>query len=241
MPHIPDALRSPARQLPLRRLAMVVGVWVALAGGALLIANTLDSPVGEGARDKAQPAAPAAAAAGAGTGATAQDPEVANLPPFAMVLDHRLPAGIAGLAPAQQALELRTRAMSSRDPERFVELGSVMQVLGDPASAEFSYQSALKFDPQNVGAQVGLATVGGTAGGDGLATAGERLRALATIHPRSQLISFNLAWVEIYRGQARPARAALQRTVALGEATRLGRTATSLLAATEKIQLGPNP
>jgi cytochrome c-type biogenesis protein CcmH/NrfG len=212
---------------------MVVGVWVALTGTALLVANALDSPVGEGARDKAQPIAP-------GTAQTT-NPGVANLPPFAMVLDHPLPAGVAGLAPAQQAEELRTRAMSTRSSERFVELGSVLQVLGDAASAEFSYQAALKFDPQSVAAQVGLAVVDGTTGADGLAMGAARLRALATAHPRDQLVSFNQAWVEIYRGRGGPARAALKRTVALDPATRLGRGAGALLAASEGIRTGPNP
>jgi len=222
-----------APRLPLRGLALVVGVWIALTGGALLVANALDSPVGAGARDKAQPEAP-------GTVATT-GPQVGNLPPFAMVLDHPLPAGIAGLAPARQAEELRTRAMSTRSPERFVELGSVLQVLGDAESAEFSYRSALRFDPQNVAAQVGLAVVDGTTGAEGLAIGAERLRALAADHPRDQLVSFNQGWLEIYRGRGDVAREALERTVDLGPATRLGRTAQALLAALEEISLGPNP
>jgi tetratricopeptide (TPR) repeat protein len=220
---------------------MVVGVWVALTGSALLIANGLDSPVGEGARDKAQPEAPGAVARSDSPGAVGTpDPGVANLPPFAMVLDHRLPSGIAGLAPAQQAQELRERAMSTRSPERLIELGSVLQLLGDPASAEFSYRSALEFDPQSVAARVGLAMVDGTAGG-GLAAVAKRLQGLAAAYPRDQLISFNQAGLELYRGRADAARAALERTVALGATSRLGRTAATLLAASKQVQIGPNP
>lgn len=232
------ALRSPPAWPSRRHLAMIVGVWIVLAGGALLVANALDSPVGEGARDKAQPEAPGPVTLGA---AAAAKPGVANLPPFAMVLDHRLPAGVAGLPPLQQAVKLRAGAMSSRSPERLVELGSVLQLLGDIPSAEFSYRAALKFDPQSVAAQVGLAVVHGGTGADGLATGSERLRVLAAAHPRDQLVSFNQGWLEIYRGQADAARVALKRTVALDPNTRLGGTATALLAALEKISIGPTP
>ena len=234
------ALRSPAGWPPPRRLALVVGVSVVLAGSALLAANALDSPVGAGARDKAQPEAPGPVAAGApAAGGAAANPGAANLPPFAMVLDHRLPASVAGLPPVQQAAKLRAGAMSTRSPERLVELGSVLQLLGDLSSAEFSYRSALRFDPQSVAAQVGLAVVAGGTGADGLALSAQRLRALAVVHPRDQLVSFNQGWVEIYRGRGDPARAALRRTVALGPDTRLGRTATGLLAALAKIRIGP--
>ena len=243
MPTIPDALRSPAHRPPFRRLAIVVGIWVALTAGALLIANSLDSPVGEGARDKAQPSAPAVPGAQAGTGAAALAPDAgtANLPPFAMVLDRNLPADIAGLEPSQQAEQLRIRAMATRDPDTFVELGSVLQRLGDRASAQFSYQSALRFDPENLGAKVGLAMVAGSSSGDGLVTVGTQLRQLATANPRSQLVSFNQAWLEIYRGRGQPARAALQRTVDLGAGTRVGRTAAALLDATARAQADPTP
>jgi hypothetical protein len=236
------ALRSPAAWPSPRRLAIVFGISIVLAGSALLAANALDSPVGEGARDKAQPAATGSVAAGAAAaGAPAAQPGAASLPPFAMVLDHRLPASVAGLPPLQQAVKLRARAMSTRSPERLVELGSVLQLLGDVRSAEFSYRSALTFDPQSVAAQVGLAVVAGGTGADGLATSSERLRALAVVHPRDQLVSFNQGWLEIYRGRADAARAALKRTVALGPDTRLGRTATGLLAALAKIRIGRNP
>ena len=117
----------------------------------------------------------------------------------------------------------------------------MLQRLGDRASAQFSYQSALRFDPENLGAQVGLAMVEGSSSGDGLLTVDTRLRQLATAHPRSQLVSFNQAWLQIYRGRARPARVALQRTVDLGAGTRLGLTAASLLQATARAQADPTP
>lgn len=226
---------------------MVVGVWVALAGGALLGANALDSPVGEGARDAAQPAPPGSVATDdpdAPSTSEAPATPAASLPPFAMVLDHPLPADVAVLPPTQQAEQLRVRAMRTRSPERLVELGSVVQFLGDTVSADFAYRSALKYDPESVAARVGLAVIDGGTGAAGLARSSERLRALAATHPREQLVSFNQAWVDIYRSKGAPARAALKRTVALGPGTRLGRTATTLLAALpalEKSLGGRNP
>lgn len=226
-------LTSRAPRIPRRRLAAVAVAWLALVGSAVLIATALDSPVGAGSRDEAQPA-PAAQVA-------APDPGVGRLPPFAMVLDHALPAGVAGRRPARQAVELRVRAMRTRDPARFVELGSVLQLLGDTASARFSYESALRFAPGDVGAQVGLAVIDGGGGSQGLARSAARLAALAATHPRDQLISFNQAWIAVYQGDGAAARAALTRTTALAPGTRLGRTATGLLAALDQITVAPAP
>jgi hypothetical protein len=212
---------------------MLIGVWAVVAGAAILIAHALDDPVGAGARDKAQPAALGTVAG--------QDGAAATLPPFTMVLDHQLPADVAGLAPAQQAEELRTRAMATGDPVTLVELGSVMQVLGDAQSAEFSYRSALERDPQSVAAQVGLALVPGTSGADGLDVAARRLEQVAAAHPDDQLVTFNRAWLELYRGNAEPAAVALRRTVALDPTSRLGRAARALLAAAARARAAQGP
>jgi hypothetical protein len=64
---------------------------------------------------------------------------------------------------------------------------------------------------------------------------------LAAAHPRDQVVSFNQAWVALYRSRVDEARAALRRTEALGPATRLGRTAGALLAASEKVTFGAGP
>ncbi len=214
---------------------ILIGVWIVLAGGAFLIANALDQPAGESAPDEAQAAAPGPIAT------TAADTQVASLPPFAMVLDHRLPARISGMPPARQAQELRILAMKTKRPERFVELGSVLQVVGDPQSAEFSYRSALKFAPDDLDAQVGLAVVSGDSGAAGLDQADRRLAALASAHPDAQIVRFNQAWVAIYRGRSAVAETQLKRTVALGAQTRLGRTAAALIVALQKVRLGASP
>ncbi|HET6689591.1 MAG TPA: hypothetical protein VFG74_01895 [Miltoncostaeaceae bacterium] len=243
------------RRVTPRRLAVLAGVWLALTGGAVLVADALDQPVGAGDRDRAQPAVPGAVAEApasrvvegqqtdgtadggeasrgpaAATGAPARGNAV-QLPAFAMVLDHRLPADVAGLNLGGQAEELRRRAMTTNDPVTLVELGSVMQVIGDAQSAEFAYRSALDADPGNLPARVGLAVVPATADRDGLDQ--------AAANPRSQLVGFNQGWVALYAGDVAGARAALRRTVALGEGTRLGRSAATLLTAMETVTFQP--
>ncbi len=228
-----DAPRSPRHRLPPRRLAAVVGAWVVLAGGALVLAGALDSPVGAGGRDAARPATPGPVAT--------PDAGVGDLPPLAMVLDRPLPADIAALAPIRQLDALRVRAMTTRSAARFVELGSLLQLFSDNASAEASFRAALRFDPGSVGAQVGLALVDGASGPEGLIAGARRLQELAAANPESQLVSFNQGWLEIYRRRARPAAQAWRRTIALGPRTKLGRTATELLATLESGSGGRNP
>ncbi len=257
--------RGRVRRVSGRRLAALAGIWVALTGGALLVANALDDPVGAGERDRAQPAAVAASdvpasrvtegdqtdgttgggaanqgpADGSAAGGTAAKTDAVQLPPFAMVLDHQLPPGIAGLNPAGQAEALRQGAMATNDPGTLVELGSVMQVLGDAQSAEFAYRSALKADPGNLGARVGLAVVPATGSRAGLTRAAAKLRTLAATNPDSQLVAFNQGWVGLYAGDAAAARAALTRTRDLGAGTRLGRSAGTLLTAMDSVKFQP--
>ncbi len=225
---MPEAPTPPAPRrgwLTPRRLAVVLGIWAVAAGGALLLANALDSPVGEGARDEAQAVAPGptavppAAAAGAGA-----------LPPLALVLAEPLPEDIAGLPPAEQANRLTEGVRADPDPRRLVELGSVLQLLGDAESAAFAYREALRRDPDDLAAQAGLAMNEGAGGGAAaLARAAAGLDRLAREHPDDQLVAFNQGWVEIYRRRAVPAERAWRRAVALGADTRLGQTATALL------------
>ena len=231
---MPDAPRTTSRRIPPARLAIILGIWVLLAGGALLIANALDDPVGAGARDEAQPAVPGVPV----------DPATASgsLPPLALVLDRPLPNVVADLkAPIRQAAVLQTLAKETAQPRRYVELGSVLQLLGDGAGARSAYETALALDPANGAAKTGLALVGAANGGAAQATGAARLQALAAGNPRSPLVTFNQGWLAIYRRKAGPARAAWTRTVALGEDTRLGRTAAALLASLENGASGRNP
>jgi hypothetical protein len=201
----------------------VLAVWALAVGAALLLADALDSPVGAGARDEAQAVTPGPVAVPGGALAGGE-----GLPPLALVLDRPLPEGIGDLPPIRQASRLSELAQGDRDPRRLVELGSVLQLLGVPGDAARAYRAALARDPGDVAAQAGLAMVDGTDGG-GLARAAAGLAALAAEHPGDQLVAFNQGWVEIYRRRAGPAERAWERTVALGQDTRLGRTATALL------------
>jgi hypothetical protein len=134
---VPDAPRTTSRRIPPARLALILGVWILLAGGALLVANALDDPVGAGARDEAQPAVPAVPG-GPATGAGG------TLPPLALVLDRPLPNVVADLdAPIRQAAVLKSLATATAQPRRYVELGSVLQLLGDGDGAGNAYDSAL--------------------------------------------------------------------------------------------------
>jgi hypothetical protein len=244
--------------VPPRRLAAVAGIWLVLTGGAVLVANAMDQPVGAGERDRAQPAAVAASEAPAtgvvegrqtdGTadgGAASRGPaptsrparaDSVQLPPFAMVLDHPLPAEVKDLNLGARAEALRREAMTTNDPVTLVELGTVVQEIGDVQSAEFAYRSALDARPGYLPARVGLAVAPAANGPAGLAQAASALRALAADHPGSQLVSFNQGWVALYREDAAAARAAFARTRALGPGTRLGRTAATLLTAMESVR-----
>src|SRR5262245_15061131 len=223
VPPSPAPRRGRLRITP-RRIAAVLAVWALAVGAALLLADALDSPVGAGGRDEAQAVAPGAVAVPGSAMAGGQ-----GLPPLALVLDRPPPAGIADLPPIRQASRLSELAQRDPDPRRLVELGSVLQLLGAPQDAARAYRAALAKAPGDVAARAGLAMVDG-GGGDGLARAAAGLAALAAEHPDDQLVAFNQGWVEIYRRRAGPAERAWRRTVALGEDTRLGHTATALLA-----------
>ena len=209
-------------------------MWVLLAGTSLLVANALDQPVGAGARDEAQPAVP-----GATVNPTTGD---ASLPPLALVLDRPLPKLAADLkAPIRQAAVLQQLAADQAQPRRYVELGSVLQLLGQGPAAQKAYETALQLDPADVAAKTGLALVTAARGGTNAAEGAAALRRLAAANPDDQLVAFNEGWLAIYRREAAPAKAAWTRTVALGQDTRLGRTAAALLASLENNSSGRNP
>lgn len=234
---VSDATQSPAPRrwrLSGRRLAAVLGVWVVAVAGALLIANALDSPVDEGARDEAQAVAPGPVAVPGGA-----VPADGSLPPLALVLDAPLPPAIADQPPIRQAARLSELAREDPTPRRLVELGSVLQLLGDADGAATAYEAALRLDDGDVAARAGLAMVEGAEGAQGLARAAAVLAALARENPRDQLVAFNQGWLEVYRRQAAAAESAWRRTVELGAQTRLGLTATALIQELERT--GPSP
>jgi cytochrome c-type biogenesis protein CcmH/NrfG len=107
--------------------------------------------------------------------------------------------------------------------------------------AEGAYRNALTLEPGNLDAQVGLALVEGATGPEGAARAAATLSDLATRNPDSQVVAFNQGWLAVYRRRAAPARAAWERTIALGPQTRLGLNAAALLDALENGSGGRNP
>lgn len=214
---------------PVRRLAAAVAVALALAAGALGLARALDDPVGSGAADVARPVAgevavPNAALTPAG-----------GLPPLALVLGEPLPPEIRGLPPAEQVAALQSSAQGeARSPGALVQLGALLQGLGQAAPAEAAYRAALRRDPDNTPAIVGLAMVEGAEDPEGLARAARILRTLSRERPESQLVAFNEGWLAVYRGDAAVARRAWTRAVALDARSRLGEAAATFLAALER-------
>jgi hypothetical protein len=233
---------APGRwRLPPRRLAALLAVWVVAAGGALLLANALDSPVDEGARDEAQAVAPGPVAtpgagpagagpAGAGpaAGAAGAGP-AASPPPLVLFLDQAPPDGIGDLPPNEQAERLLELAKTDPDPRRLLELGSVLQQLGQPDQARVAFRAVLARSPGNVAAQTGLAMATSGKGAAGLSRAAARLRKLARQYPEDQLVAFNQGVVEVLRRRVAPAARAWSRAVELGPTTLLGAQATDLL------------
>jgi len=240
---VPSAQRTALHVSP-RRLAVAGGAWAVLTLGAILLAVALDSPVGAGARDEARPVAPGGAAVAEAPGAGADGGEAglppAALPPLALVTDRPAPADIAGLPPEEQVRHLSARADGATDPTAWVELGVLQQQLGAPEDAAAAYRAALRVRPGHLPALTGLAMSEG-ASGAGLAAAAEELGRLAAAHPDSALVAMNLGWVELYRGRPQATRAALERAVALGGDSRVGRIARALVEALDQGALGARP
>jgi tetratricopeptide (TPR) repeat protein len=207
-----------------RRLAVVLAIWIVAAGGAVLVAMGLDDPVGQGARDVAQPVAGDVVLPDPGR------PE--GLPPLVLVLDRPLPKEIVDLPPAEQVTTLRQELALTASPRRAVELAAVLGGLGQTAAAATAYGDALTLDPDYLPALVGR-ILNDAARGDAAAKrrAADDLAALEARNPRSQLVAFNRAWLAVYRRDPETARAAWTRAVALGPRTDLGITARRLLDA----------
>jgi Flp pilus assembly protein TadD len=200
----------------------VLAVWVVAAGGALLLANALDSPADEGARDEAQAVAP-------GPVAIPRPDSAAAPPALALILDQPPPMGIGELPPREQAARLVELARADPDPRRLVELGSALQLLGRPDQAAIAFRGALERDPDDVAARTGLAMARSGDGPAGLARASAELRRLAREYPDSQLVAFNQGVVEIYRRRGVAAARAWSRAVELGPATLLGSQAAQFV------------
>lgn len=213
---------------------MILSVWAVAVGGALLMAVALDDPVGEGARDEAQPVAPSQ---------VAEPPQglAEELPPLALVLDRPLPPAIASLPPIRQVERLQGLARSSGDARRYVELGAALQAIGDGTGATGAYRSALRAGGDDVAADTGLALVRATQGPDGPEVAAARLSALASANPDDQLVAFNQGWLAVYRRDSAGATEAWRRAVTIAPDSRLGLAAVALIRSLEERASGREP
>jgi hypothetical protein len=212
----------------------VLGIWIVVAGGAILLAKALDSPVGAGARDEAQPAVPGPVAA------LDTDPGVSGDTFLALFPADALPADIAALPKDQRAARLRALvAAGAGGASVRVALGAALQAQGDGAGAERAYRDALRVAPGDLSARVGLAMVLGAQAPPGPARAAARLAALASANPGSQVVLFNQGLLAVSRGRAGEARQDWNRTAAAGATTRLGILAARALDALAKVQTTP--
>lgn len=209
----PKALPHASAGRPIRRRVLIaLAAWIVVAGGALGIAALLTDDPATTPELVARP------------------PE--GLPTLRLFLDRELPADIqklpTGLAQVQA---LETLASRDSDPARWVELGSIGHAAGDLNLALAAYREALTINPNRLDATIGVAMVDGATGSDGLARAAETLATLEPANPRSQLLFFNHGMVAIYRQDKPEIIRTLERAVALGPDTDLGKLASRLTAA----------
>ena len=218
----------------------MLAVWVVAAGGALLVANALDSPVGEGARDEAQAVAPGPSAV-PGTGSQAGG--ATGLQPLALFLDDPLAEDIAGLPPIRRPArlaELRPERPGPAPPRR-ARLGAAARSATPRGRGPCTGRRCVA-TRTSVAAQAGLAMVEG-AGGGAAAWPGPRRawRGSPAENPQDQLVAFNQGIVEVYR--QRPARvaAAWIRALQIDRDTYLGRAAVEGLNQLRQQAAGGTP
>ena len=212
VPDTPRPRRPWLRRPPPRWVAAVLGIWIVVAGGAILLAKALDSPVGAGPRDEAQPAVP-----GSGGVARHQPERIGARRSWRLFPADALPADIAGLPKAERAARLRALvAAGAGGASARVALGSVLQEQGDGAGAERAYRDALRVAPGDLSARVGLAMVLGAQAPPGPARAAARLASLASANPGSQVVLFNQGLLAVSRGRAGEARREWNATVGGG-------------------------
>jgi hypothetical protein len=217
---------------------VVLGVWIVVGGGAILLARALDSPVGAGERDEAQPLVEGRVAP-LDTNPSTTTPDEGERTFLALFPPDALPAEVADLPPAQQVARLRALVAAGAGASVRVALGAVLQAQGDGAAAARAYRGALRVAPGDLSAQVGLAMVVGAEKPPGPARAAARLAALAAAHPQSQVVLFNQGILAVSRGRAVEAQEAWTRTVAAGPTTRLGILATGGLRALQNVPTTP--
>lgn len=213
---------------PTGRWLVLGGAWVAVASLAFLGARALDSPVGSGPIDEAQPIV-VGAIVEPGAELTGLPSE---LPPLAMVLNDAPPPGVADLAPPERAERLAALAEGS-DPGLLVllHLGVALQSTGDGQAAADAYRRAAAAAPDSNAPQVGLLMVEAASGSAGRERATERLARLATLNPDDQIVTFNRGWLAVYQRDPEVALEAWEQTRRTDARSPLGLAASQLVAA----------
>ncbi len=200
------------RQRTIRFLA-VLGIAGVIAIAAIFIAVGLNQPSGSSGTSTST----------SGTSTTAQ----AKLPQLAVVIDRTDP--VAAMTASNQAVALRAMIQSTPTAERYMALGQVEMSLADQAAAIDAFSHAARIEPNSPDPMVGLAMSQAMTGGSGYDAANAQLQALSSRFPTSQVVTFNLGWLALYRRDVATVKSAWARSVALGPHTQLGATAKALL------------
>ncbi len=219
----PRAADAEAKRRRTVRFVVVLGIAGIVAVAAILVAVTLNQPSGTKPQTSATIAAgPVVAPGDQLTGGPSA------LPPFAIVLDRTDAA--SSMSAANQVVALRQELATKPASTTYLDLGQAYMTLGDQASAQNAFADAAALAPSTPGPLVGLAMSEGMSGTAGLASGNALMMQLQTRFPTSQVVSFNLGWLALYRADVTTLRDAWARTVLLGPTTAFGSLARGLLS-----------
>jgi tetratricopeptide (TPR) repeat protein len=149
-----------------------------------------------------------------------------GLPTF--VPSFEAPRRISALPPAQQVAALE-RAARTGGAHAKILYGVALQKLGRPVSAEREFAAAARLSPNDPEARSAAAV--GLFDKDDPARAFSRLGPLVRVFPRAQTVSFHLGLLLLWMAQVPQARKELQKAIAEGPKTTLGKQASGVLEA----------
>jgi tetratricopeptide (TPR) repeat protein len=149
-----------------------------------------------------------------------------ELPDFVPSFD--APARIRALSPARQVAVLREAARSDGADAKIL-YGVALQQLGHPVSAEREFAAAAQESPNNPEARVAAAV--GLFDKADPARAFSRLGPLVRVFPHAQTVRFHLGLLLLWIRELPKAREELQKALAEGPGTPLGKQASQLLRA----------
>jgi tetratricopeptide (TPR) repeat protein len=134
-----------------------------------------------------------------------------GLPPFSP--SFALPPHLAGLSSPQYFAAIKTEAKDGGEQAKLL-YGAALQKLGRPVSAEKQFEAALALAPNDVDARVAVAV--GAFDKAKPAVAFSRLGPLVRVYPKAVTVRFHLGLMLLWIGQAKAAKAQLQKVVASG-------------------------